>query len=88
LARLRAAGTGRQCTAGELGAAVACVGRAATGGAPGELGAGGRRSSGGARAELAAASPSWAGAGGPELGRRRAGGDPEPELGRAAAAIS
>jgi hypothetical protein len=69
LARLRAAGTGRQCTAGELGAAVACVGRAATGGAPGELGAGGRRSSGGARAELAAASPSWAGAG----GRRRAG---------------
>ena len=62
LAGLRAAGTGRQWTAGELGAAVDCVGRAAPGGAPGELGAGGRA------AELGPTSGGARG-GEPELGR-------------------
>jgi hypothetical protein len=53
------------------------------------------RAGGGARAELgrssrrrAGAGPGRAGGGEPELGRRRAGSEPEPELGRAAAAIS
>jgi hypothetical protein len=67
LAGLRAAGTGRQWTAGELGAAVDCVGRAAAselGRSSGELGRGSRRRAG--------AGPGRAGGGEPELGQAAA----------------